>query len=482
MKKIVCLILGLFLGLTVSASALELDSSKKLAAAEAPKVELKTEFVPGELLIKFRSATEKASVDRLNAEMGLTLKKTLTGIGASLVTLPAGMDVQAAMDQFRDDPRIEYVEPNYYMTPTVTPNDAFFGQQWWLNNTGQTVKNRAGLAGADMGVMKAWLITQGIRDVIIAVVDTGVDIGHPDIRPNLWVNTGELAGHASLDTWQANGLDDDGNGYKDDIIGWDFHFNTNSPIDFRDGHGTHVAGIAAAKGNNVIGVAGVSWKSRIMPLAVQEYASGGLPISAVANAIIYAELNGAHVINLSLGSTFNSITIRNAINFVRRAVIVCAAGNSGADNDIFPHYPSSYPKANLISVAATNSSDQRASFSNYGRFSVDVAAPGVDILSTFTRHINPSGYQFLSGTSMATPMVSGLAALLLSFDHTLSAREVASIIIRTADVQPTLAGRVLSGGRINAWRALQAVDTDDNDDSGCFIKSIKSIQQSGTNR
>lgn len=474
MKKIVCVIIGMFLGLTVSASALELDSSKKLEALQAPKAEQMTEFVPGELLIKFRSTAETTPVDSLKKEMGLTDKKKLDAIGATLVTLPEGVDVQAAMDRFKDDPRVEYVEPNYYMKPTVMPNDPLFGQQWGLYNTGQTVKNIAGKPGADIGATEAWMLTPGSSDIVIAVIDTGVDIGHPDIRPNLWINTGELAGHASLDGWQANGLDDDGNGYKDDIIGWDFHFNTNNPIDFRDGHGTHVAGIAAAKGGNTTGVTGVSWKSRIMPLAVQEYYSGGLPISAVANALIYAELNGAHVINLSLGANFDSQTLRNAIYFVKRAVIVCAAGNSGSDNDIFPHYPSNYPKANLIAVAATNSNDQRASFSNYGRHSVDVAAPGVNVFSTFTRHINPYGYGFLNGTSMAAPMVSGLAALLLSFDHTLSATQVVAIIISKVDVQPSLTGRTVSGGRINAARALQVLDTDD-DSSGCFIKSVKAV-------
>jgi subtilisin family serine protease len=473
MKKIVCLIIGLFLGTTVSAaSALELDSSKKLEALKAPRAEKKTEFVPGELLVKFRPSAETASADSLKTEMGLTAKKELPAIGATLVTLPEGEDVQSALDRFKDDPRVEYAEPNYYMTPTVIPNDPWFGQQWGLYNTGQTINNITGKPGADISATDAWLLTPGSVDVIIAVIDTGVDVGHPDIRPNLWVNTGEMAGAASLDDWQANGLDDDGNGYKDDIIGWDFNFNTNSPIDFRDGHGTHVAGIAAARGGNTTGVTGVSWKSRIMPLAVQEYYSGGLPISAVANALIYAEVNGARVINLSLGTYFDSITLRNAINFVKRAVIVCAAGNDGTDNDIRPHYPSSYPQSNLIAVAATDANDQRASFSNYGRYSVDVAAPGVNIVSTISRHVLPIGYRALSGTSMAAPMVSGLAALLLSFDNTLSTAQVVSIITNKVDVLPSLVGRTVSGGRINALKALQWLD-DDDDDSGCFIRSIR---------
>ncbi len=474
MKKIVCLIIGLFLSMTVStASALELDSSKKLAALKAPRAEKVTAFVPGELLIKFRSDGQAASTESLQKEMGLTAKKTLSAIGATLVTLREGEDVQTALDRFKDDPRVEYAEPNYYMTPAVIPDDPLFGQQWGLYNTGQTINNITGTPGADIHATDAWLLTPGSADVIIAVIDTGVDLGHPDIRPNLWINTGELTGATSLDDWQANGLDDDGNGYKDDIVGWDFNFNTNSPIDFRDGHGTHVAGIAAARGSNITGVTGVSWKSRIMPLAVQEYHTGGLPISAVANALVYAEVNGADVINLSLGTYYDSMTLRNAINFVKRAVIVCAAGNDGTDNDTCPLYPASYPQSNLIAVAATDANDQRAFFSNYGRNSVDVAAPGVNILSTFTRHIDPYGYRFLSGTSMATPMVSGLAALLLSFDPTLSTAQVVSIITHKVDVLPSLVGRTVSGGRINALKALQWLGGSDGNSGGCFIRSMR---------
>ncbi|RTZ97803.1 MAG: hypothetical protein DSY90_06200 [Deltaproteobacteria bacterium] len=477
MKKIIWLVIGLFLGLSFSAaSALELDASKKLEALKAPRAEQVPAFVPGEVLIKFRSDAKTASTDSLKKEMGLTAKKDIHAIGATLVTLNKGEDVQSAVDRLRNDPRIEYVEPNYYMKPSVVPNDPLFNQQWGLQNTGQTVNHVTGKPGADIQATDAWLLTPGSDAIIIAVIDTGVDMGHPDIRPNLWVNTGELAGAASLDDWQANGLDDDGNGYKDDIVGWDFNFNTNNPIDFRDGHGTHVAGIAAAKGSNTAGVTGVSWNSRIMPLAVQEYYTGGLPISAVANALVYAEVNGAHVINLSLGTYYNSITLQNAIHFVRRAVIICAAGNDGSDNDIRPLYPASYSQSNLIAVAATDANDELAFFSNYGLNSVDVAAPGVNILSTISRHVFPGGYAVLSGTSMATPMVSGLAALLFSFDRSLTATQVVSIITSKVDELPSLSGRMVSGGRINALKALQWLDGDDgNDSSGCFIRSIVTV-------
>ncbi len=474
MKKTVCVMLGLFLSLSVSAQALELNSAQKLAALKAPAVEEMPDYVPGEVLIQFQPAKAEA-IASLETEMGIAEKQKIAAIGATLVTLPEGEDVPSALARFKDDPRVAYVEPNYYLKPSVMPNDPLFGMQWALNNTGQTVNKITGKPGADIQATDAWLLTPGSADVVIAVIDTGVDLGHPDIRPNLWINTGEMAGAASLDDWQANGKDDDGNGYKDDIVGWDFNFNSNSPKDFRDGHGTHVAGIAAARGNNVQGVTGVSWKARIMPLAVQEYHTGGLPLSAVVNALVYAEVNGADVINLSLGTYYNSLTLKNAIHYVTRALIVCAAGNDGTNNDIRPYYPASYFQPNLIAVAATDANDRLAYFSNYGPHSVHVGAPGVNIISTYSRHVLPSGYCAQSGTSMAAPMVSGLAALLFSVDKGLTSRQVAEVITSKVDKLSTLDGRTISGGRINALLAVRWLGgTNDDDDSsgGCFIKSV----------
>jgi len=237
-----------------------------------------------------------------------------------------------------------------------------------------------------------------------------------------------------------------------------------------------VAGIAAAGGNNGVGVTGVSWVARIMALATMDYSTQTMPFSALADGLVYAERKGAHVINLSVGAYFDSQTLRNAISFAKRAVIVCAAGNDGSNNDSKPHYPSSYPNTNLIAVAATNAYDRRASFSNFGRTSVDVAAPGVNIYSTFSRFVSSAEYGHLGGTSMATPMVAGLAALIRASNGSLSPNQVVSIIKGSVDPKPTLTGRIATGGRINAVRALNAAgvggDSDDDDSSGCFIRTI----------
>lgn len=484
MRKSVWLVLGLMLLLTpFTAAAIELQPKGKSPGGTTIQVENTLPYVPGEILVKYRSsATATAKTDSQTAH-GLTAKKEITGIGTTLFKLPQGLDVETAVNQLKDDPRVEYAEPNYYARPTAMPNDPAFSQQWGLNNVGQTVFGVAGSPGADINAPKAWDLSIGNGNIIVAVIDTGVDIFHPDIRPNLWINPGELAGHASLGAWQSNGIDDDGNGYVDDIVGWDFYFNSNNPQDESrqfGGHGTHVAGTAAARGNNGTGVTGVSWVARIMALAAMDYSTGELPISDLADALVYAERMGAHVINLSLGLYQDTQTLRSAINAVNRAVIVCAAGNDGTDNDGRPHYPSSYPNANLIAVAATNQFDQRASFSNYGRFSVDVAAPGDRIYSTYSRVVDVAGYKFLGGTSMATPMVSGLAVLMRAGNGNLSPVQVISLIKSSVDPLPTLTGRIATGGRINALRALQAAGVsgssdDDDDDSGCFIRTIQPV-------
>jgi subtilisin family serine protease len=478
MKKIFFVISMSLLFFSGGVAAIELQTKGKPQNASSARTENLKPYVPGEILVKYRPSADIAVESDLQSRHGLTAKKKLPAIGTTVYKLPQGMEVQAALTLLRDDPRVAYAEPNYYARPTIDPNDPSFPVQWGLNNTGQAVSGVSGVPDADIDGPEAWNLNTGHSGIVIAVIDTGVDILHPDIKPNLWVNTGELDGFASIDTWQPNGLDDDGNGYVDDIVGWDFFFNVNNPNDEVSGHGTHVAGIAAARGNNGAGVTGVSWEARIMALATQDYADGGLPISAVANALVYAESMGAHVINMSLGLYQDSTPLRDAINSVTRAVIVCAAGNDGTDNDIRPHYPSSYPNANLIAVTATNQSDQLTSFSNVGLSSVDVAAPGTRIYSTISRFVDAGGYGFLGGTSQATPMVAGLAVLLRAANGDLVPTQVVSIIKNSADGLPTLTNRIATGGRINAQRALQSAGSgggSDGGDDGCFIRAIKAV-------
>ncbi|MEA3232086.1 MAG: S8 family serine peptidase, partial [Thermodesulfobacteriota bacterium] len=297
MRKIFIIIVSLLIISVSLVEAIELQPKGKPQNFSHTRIENIEPYVPGEILVKYKSPANIASESDLSSLHDLTAKKKLPAINTTVFKLPQGMDVQAALNLLKDDPRVAYAEPNYYARPTAVPNDPSFPVQWGLNNTGQVVAGVSGVPGADINGPEAWNLNTGHRNIVIAVIDTGVDIFHPDIRPNLWVNTGELAGFASVDSWQPNGVDDDGNGYVDDIVGWDFFFNVYNPNDEVSGHGTHVAGVVAARGNNGAGVTGVSWAARIMALATHDYTAGGLPVSALAGALIYAEAMGAHVIN-----------------------------------------------------------------------------------------------------------------------------------------------------------------------------------------
>ncbi len=485
MRKIIWLAIGMILVSASLTAAIELQPKDASPDGAMTDSENALPYVPGEILVKYRPSVTVAAKTEIATLHGLAAKKEIPGIGTMVFNLPQGLDVESAVNQLMDDPRVEYAEPNYYAYPTATPNDPAYSSQWGLNNVGQNVAGVSGKPNADINAPEAWDLSIGNEGIIIAIIDTGVDIYHPDIRPNLWINKGEMAGYAALGDWKPNGIDDDGNGYVDDIVGWDFHFNSNNPNDESrqfGGHGTHVAGIAAARGNNGAGVTGVSWKARIMALAAMDYNDGSLPVSDVAGAVGYAERMGAHVINLSLGLYQDTQTLRDAIKAVNRAVIVCAAGNDGTDNDHRPHYPSSYSKVNLIAVAATDQFDQWASFSNFGHSSVDVAAPGVRIYSTYSRFVETAGYAFLGGTSMACPMVSGLAALVRAGNGSLSPVQVVSIIKGSVDKLSSLNGRIATGGRINALRALQAAGVSggsggdsDGGGGGCFIRTLQTV-------
>ena len=346
------------------------------------------------------------------------------------------MNVGEIMDFLKDMPGIESVEPNYIVSKAQVPNDPSFTQLWGLNNTGQT----GGTPDADIDAAEAWDITTG-SNVLVGVIDTGVDYNHPDLINNIWTNPGEIAG---------DGIDNDGNGFIDDIHGWDFAFNDADPFD-GDGHGTHVAGTIAAQGNNGIGVSGVSWSAEILPIKFLDDTGFGSIFNAI-QAVEYATMMGVDLTNNSWsGGGFNQ-GLYDAIEAAGQAgqLFIAAAGNNGQNTDFSPRYPASYNLDNIISVAATDHNDQLAGFSNYGSTSVDLAAPGVSVYST-----SPGGgYRFLSGTSMAAPHVAGVASLLLSQDPTLSAQEVKDRILATADPITNLQGKTVTGGRLNAYNAL----------------------------
>jgi subtilisin family serine protease len=325
-------------------------------------------FVPGELIVRFEATAgryERADVVR---DAGTTRKRFLRVSGAELLELPDGLSVDAAVRQFERRPEVKYAEPNWiYSAAATLPNDPRFGELWGLNQAGDH----------DIDAPEAWDITTGSTAVKVAVVDTGVAYDHPELAPNMWTNAAD----------SPDGVDNDGNGLIDDVRGWDFIDDDNDPRDLA-GHGTHVAGTIGAKGQNAIGVTGVSWNVNLM--AVRVLGPDGGTNETVADGFDYAGDMGARVVNASLGGGGGPDVglIKDAIDTHPNTLFVVAAGNDSDDNDITPTYPCNFTSANLICVAATDDNDALAEFSNYGATSVDLAAPGVEILSTWPAYTN----------------------------------------------------------------------------------------------
>ena len=347
-------------------------------------------------------------------------------------------------------PGFKYVEPDFVMSATATiPNDSQFSSLWGMNNTGQT----GGVVDADIDAPEAWDLTTGSSDIVIGVIDTGVDYTHPDLAANIWTNPGEIAG---------DGIDNDNNGFVDDVHGWDFVNDDSDPMDDND-HGTHCAGTIGGTGNNGTGVAGVNWNVSIMALKYLGSSGHGSTSDAV-DALNYATMmRRDHGINIratsnSWGGGGYSQALFNAISATRDQdmLFIAAAGNGdpdgiGDDNDGVPFYPATYDLDNIISVAATNDDDLKAGFSNYGATTVDLGAPGVSIRST----IAGGGYANFQGTSMATPHVAGVAALAWSIAPTASYQTIKDAILGGVDHIASMDGITVSGGRLNAYGTLQ---------------------------
>jgi subtilisin family serine protease len=374
--------------------------------------------------------------------------------GLELLSLPAGSDVDAAVKALRARPDVLYAEPNLRYAISGSPNDPYFSSLWGLNNYGQTVRYRTGTSDADIDAPEAWAETTG-TNTLVAIVDTGVDFTHPDLSPNLWTNPGETGTDANGHDRRTNGVDDDGSGRIDDWRGWDFADGDNNPTDGH-GHGTHVSGTVAARGNNSLGVTGVSWTARVMPLRVLDDNGIGYD-SDITAAFAYAARMGAKVVNASLGGSGYSSAMRDAIAQASNTLFVFAAGNSSSDNDVDPTYPCSYSPANIVCVAATDSNDDLASFSNYGRSSVDIGAPGLDILSTLSV-VDGGSYGYMSGTSMASPHVAGAAALVWAERPEATVAQVRQSLVGGAEPVSSLGGNITgSGGRLNLLGAVNKI-------------------------
>ena len=397
-------------------------------------------FQPG-----FAAAAARGETDQ-NASIlqGADVGRQLAGVpGLHKVTLPDNLDVTRALSAYQKNLNVVYAQPNYRVSIADTyPNDLRFDEMWPLHNAGQT----GGQVDADIDAPRAWDVTQGNGTTVVAVIDSGVDYTHPDLAANMWVNPDEIPG---------DGLDNDQNGYVDDVHGYDFKNGDGDPMDDQ-GHGTHVAGTIGAVGNNGSGVTGVSWNVQIMALKFIGVDGSGYESDAI-EAVYYALDNGATISNNSWGGDPYSPALYDALATARDAehIFVAAAGNGnqlgiGQDNDATLFYPASYDLDNVIAVSAVDQNDNLAGFSNYGAATVDLAAPGVNILSTTPG----GGYGLNSGTSMAAPHVTGVAALVQGLHSDWSYSEIVGQVLSTAEPNPGLYGLNVTGGRLNAAAAV----------------------------
>lgn len=413
-------------------------------------------YVKGEMLVKVRSAAQfERFLDGSRQSLGALGVRNQVGHAADgsawyVVKVDEKIGSQFAAREARATDGVLYAEPNYIYTtqvggkPNAPGKDPDYSKAPKLPNPAvkdPQIGDQYGLSLIDAEA--AWAVSRGNKDVVVADIDTGIDYTHPDLVNNLWQNPKEIPG---------NKIDDDKNGFIDDVIGWDFRDKDSKPFD-DNMHGSHTAGTIAATGGNGVGVSGVTQSASIMALRFLGGANGSGTAADAISAIQYATANGARLSSNSWGGGAFSQALFDAISEAndKGILFVAAAGNSRNDNDKSPSYPASYNLPNILSVAATDSSDELAGFSNYGAKSVMLAAPGVDVLST----VPGKQYKKLSGTSMACPHVSGAAALILAAYPQLKAPELKALLMQSVDAVTDLNGRVQTGGRLNIAKAFE---------------------------
>lgn len=426
----------------------------------APK-RMKADSEP-EVLVKFRPGVTFSQIKKIISRNNDRVEDEIESVNNlySIDDLDDRSAKRVAAQYKEMTDMVVYAEPNYKIKLTdpaqrtspknlvyrskdkteTTPNDPMFGEQWALANNGEN----GGKEKADIDALKAWLKTQGSEDVVVAVLDSGVDYAHQDLVTNMWFRPENIPAYY-----------DDELGSIDDKNGYDANANSGDPMD-TNGHGTHCSGIIGAEGNNKQGISGINWKVEIMPLKFMGRGGFGTTKDAI-EAINYAVDRkkagvNVRVINASWGSTQYSKALEDSIRAAGEAGIlfVAAAGNNGTDNDKRAHYPSNYDLPNVISVAAMDRVDGLASFSNFGTKTVHIAAPGKDILSTWLNN----QYREASGTSMAAPQVAGVAALIIANNPNIKVDELREKLLKSVDKLDVLKGKVENGGRLNAAKAL----------------------------
>lgn len=431
-----------------------LASTCALQAQSVDWNNLKTgDYMPGELLIGYKPGIQAQSLQSLHVQTGADVEKTWSRLRIQHIKVGGGQSLSTVAGLYASSPQIAFVEPNYIYRPLLVPDDPRYSELYGLDR---------------MDAEQAWDSTTGSTNFVVGVIDTGILRTHEDLKENMWVNPGEdLNGDGEITPDEENGIDDDGNGYVDDFYGWDFANDDNDPSD-NNGHGTHVAGTIGAVGNNNKGVVGVNWEVKIVALKFLD------PFGSTADAIDaveYCRLTGIQLSNNSWGGGGFSTALETAIRTAGEDVnhlFVAAAGNDGMNNDSFMQYPASYALSNIVSVAAIDENGSLASFSNYGKETVDLGAAGVGILSTDIGAPENQAYGTKSGTSMASPHVAGAAALLWSINPALPNQDIKSALFQGVEPNPALAERTVTGGELNLLKSLGFISGAVQFDQDCY--------------
>ncbi len=451
--------------------------------------ELHEHFVK-QVVVQFASGTNQTEIDALIARYQMTIHEEIPQINYYVLQVSDSYTVEEIVASWLDIEIVETCEPNYISEIYSLPNDEFFSEQWGLYNNGSS----GGLDNADLHMEEAWTVETGDPHVIVAIIDMGFDMSHEDLHENIWNNPGEIPN---------NGKDDDSNGYIDDIVGWDFvnqaqglegeeydwKDEDNDPTAKRSSHGNAAFGLIAAATNNGLGVAGVAGKSKVMLLRTGYFKPDRTQVLNsvyIIKSLIYAADNGARVVNINAGSSNYSQSYKDALQYAikKGAIIVCAAGNLGTNELV---YPAAYDLAGLLSVGSSTKNDGLSKFSSYGSW-VDVSAPGERLVTTLL----DNRYGIVTGTSFSSPLVAGVAALIISKSSLLIPSEVKDIIMNTVDIKDGLTGANITSGRVNAFKALSnppddywdsnSSETGDNspyreggdeNTMGCFISTLK---------